>query len=217
VPPSLAELLTPDRALVFRITHRNNVPHLLANGAHCRTSPVVNPHYAEIGHPDIIDRRTTRAVPVAPGGTLADYVPFYFTPCSPMLYKIVTGHGGLRQRARSEIVILVSSFARLEQAGATVLIADRNATLEHAAIQSGRDLLASLPWKTWRVRDFKHDPDKPDKFERYQAEALVHRVMPVGALLGIIAYDQAAQVIVAQAVAHAGLSIPVHVRSHWYP
>jgi len=37
-------------------------------------------------------------------------------------------------------------------------------------------------------RDFRRDPDDPEKVERYQAEALVHRCLPLETLLGIVCY-----------------------------
>jgi hypothetical protein len=37
------------------------------------------PSFVAIGNPDLISRRKYRAVPIAPSGTLVDYVPFYFT------------------------------------------------------------------------------------------------------------------------------------------
>lgn len=49
--------------------------------------------FVTIGNPDIISRRDRRLVPVEPGGSLSDYIPFYFTPFSPMAFNIKTGHG----------------------------------------------------------------------------------------------------------------------------
>jgi len=93
----LADLLNPEKALIFRITHRDNVPHLLEHGVHCRNSPQVNPNFVDIDNPSIIDRRKTHEVGVPRGGTLADYVTFYYTPCTPMLYNIGTGYNGLQK------------------------------------------------------------------------------------------------------------------------
>ncbi len=94
--------LTPERALIFRITHIDNVAWILANGLHCNSSPVRDPNFVQIGNPDLIAKRPNRRVPIPPGGGLGDYVPFYFTPCSPMLLNIVTGHGGIARRPRRE-------------------------------------------------------------------------------------------------------------------
>src|SRR6185437_10314171 len=110
----LADILGADKALIFRITHRDNIPDILKNGLHCRNSEHVDPGFVPIGNPEIIDKRKARHVACRPGGTLADYVPFYFTPCTPMLYNIVSGHNGLKRYGRSEIVVLVSSLPRLD-------------------------------------------------------------------------------------------------------
>jgi hypothetical protein len=213
----LSEVLMLERALIFRITHRDNVPHILANGLHCQSSNVANPTFVPIGNPDIIGKRASRTVDADPGGLLVDYVPFYFTPCTPMLYNIVTGHNGATLRARAEVVVLVSSFDTMEFLGIPVVVADRNATLKFASMKSGRELLAGLPWDAWRGRNFKRDQNDPEPFERYQAEALVHRLLPPTALLSIITHDEATQGAVVQSVSDAGLAIPIHVRSHWYP
>lgn len=214
---SLAEMLSADNALIFRITHRDNVAFLLHHGVHCRNSPAVDPAFIEIGHPEIIGRRSARIVDAGPRGVLADYVPFYFTPRSPMLYNIVTGWNGLRQRSRSEVVVLLSSLDRLDKLAVPYVVADRNATLAHATIRAGRELLGGLPWADPQRSDFKHNADRPEKVECYQAEALVHRLLPIAALLAIITYDDSAKAMTEQAMTGCGISIPVKVRSHWYP
>jgi hypothetical protein len=216
VPAPFAELLTPDRALIFRITHRDNVPHLLENGVHCRNSDRVNMSFVEIGHPEIIGRRKARVVDVDPRGTLADYVPFYFTPCTPMLYNIVTGWNGLKRRARAEIVVLVSSLAILEERRIPYVLADRNAALVSAILAPGRELLPDLAWNNWQKRDFRNDPENPGKIERYQAEALVHRHLPSAGLRAIITYDKPTQVAVEQHVSDSGAGLSVRVMPSWY-
>ena len=94
--------LSPEKALIVRITRIANVPWILANGLHCRSSAAQDPDLEEIGNPDLIEKRTRRIVPVPPGGTLSDYVPFYFTPYLPMLYNIkaCTAPGFLDTRLR---------------------------------------------------------------------------------------------------------------------
>src|SRR5262245_31311594 len=80
MPKSLEEALTSEKALIFRATHRLNLPWALANGLHSRSSDLQDPNFVAIGNAEIIYRRQSRKVPIAPGGNLADYVPFYFTP-----------------------------------------------------------------------------------------------------------------------------------------
>jgi hypothetical protein len=42
--------LNPDKALIFRITHLDNVPWILDNGLHCRSSEVLDPDFVNIGN-----------------------------------------------------------------------------------------------------------------------------------------------------------------------
>jgi|SRR5579859_5261591 len=208
--------LTKERARIFRITHINNIAWLLEHGVQCRSSSLVDPNYVEIGNPDLIDKRRRRAVPIAPGGTLSDYVPFYFTPFSPMLYNIKTGYQGIRQRSMSEIAILVGSLHRLVERGVPFVFTDRHAYLQAAVFSSSLAELANLDWKSLRARDFKRDANDLSRFERYQAEALIHQQMPVDALDGIVCYGPAQVATLGAAIANGGLTIPVVAKAGWY-
>jgi hypothetical protein len=108
--------LNPEKALIWRIVHRDNLPWILDNGLHCASSDVQALQYVNIGNPDLIDKRRTRRVPIEPEGFLADYVPFYFTPFSVMMKNIHSGWS-VQQRGNDGIVILVSSLRRVEQLG----------------------------------------------------------------------------------------------------
>ena len=83
--------LTAENAYIFRITHKDNLPWILDNGVHCRKSPKQDPNFVNIGIPDLIEKRHLHPVAAPPGGTLSDYIPFYFTPLSMMAYNIYTG------------------------------------------------------------------------------------------------------------------------------
>jgi hypothetical protein len=208
--------LTPQRALIFRITHIANVPWMLANGLHCKNGNQRDPNFLEIGNPDLINKRTHRVVPIPPGGTLADYVPFYFTPCTPMLLNIKTGYNGMKQTAMRDIVILASSLHRLTDGGIQFVFTDRHAYL-NAAIFSG-DLadLDRIDWKILQARDFKRDPNDLGKMERYQAETLIHQHVPITALSGLVCYSPTQQISVKELVEAAGVDLEVFARPGWY-
>ena len=93
----MAISLNATKALIFRITHIANVPWILSNGLHSKNAEIIDPNFVQIGNSELIVKRTTRDVPVSPGGSLSDYIPFYFTPFSMMMYNMVTGYGGIRQ------------------------------------------------------------------------------------------------------------------------
>jgi len=208
--------LSPEKTLIFRITHVDNVPWLLQNGVHCRNSNQRDPNYREIGNPDLIAKRVHRSIPISPGGTLSDYIPFYFTPYSPMLLNIKTGFQGMRQTPMSEIVILVASLPKLVEHGIRFVFTDRHAYVAAAQISGDLADLPRIDWTILKSRDFKRDPERPDKAERYQAEALIHRLLPVPALLGIACHDAAGKSRLDGEVARNGVSLKVVAKPDWY-
>lgn len=178
--------LSKERAYIFRITHIDNVRWILRHGLHCRNSDEADPNFVTIGLEDLIERRHEHPVPIAPGGTLSDYIPFYFTPFSPMAYKIHTGRD-VKRVNRRDIVVLVASLRKLAAAGLPFIFSDRHAVLDYAEFFDSTELvrLDRIDWHNLRNRDFQRDNANPDKMDRYQAEALIHRHLPVGRLEGI--------------------------------
>ena len=212
----LSRSLNPGKGLIFRITHRDNLPWLLARGLHCPSAAEQDPEFIPIGKQELIDKRARRVVPMPPGGVLSDYIPFYFTPASMMLFNIVTGHGVQKQR-REDIVVLVSSLSRLQQLGLPFLFSDRHAYLANAEFSDRlEDLADFVPWALLQAKDFKRDLENPDKTDRYQAEALVHHHLPASALLGIGTYTNEARVAVSAEVAAHQLPLKVVTRPNWF-
>ena len=165
--------LNPEKALIFRIVHRDNLPWILDYGLHARNGTMFDPQYRNIGNPDLIDRRSRRAVPIRPWGTLSDYVPFYFTPFSIMMFNIKTGYGGIKHLPNEEITILVSSLQRVKELDIPFVFTNQHAYPAAAEFFSGLSELDRIDWPLLQSRNFKHDPDDPGKKERYQAEALI--------------------------------------------
>lgn len=215
--PSFNKLLTPEKGLIFRITHRSNVPWILQNGLHCPDAGLPDPGFVKIGNPELIELRRDRKVDIPPGGTLKDYVAFYFTPRSPMLLNIKTGYAGLRQRRNDEIVILVSSLHSLRQNGVAYVFTDRHAYLETARFfNHDRDLALAVDFPQLQRSDFKRDPEHPDRFERYQAEALAHRYVPTKALLGIACYTSSIKEELEATCSDLRVNLKIVHNAGWY-
>jgi len=208
--------LNPEKALIFRIIHAQNVPWVMDHGLHCRNSAIQDSNFRTIGNPDLIDKRHQRIVPVPPGGTLSDYVPFYFTPSSPMLYNLTTGFGGITQCPNEDIVVLVSSLPRLRQLRQCFVFTDCHAYAQAAQYFCDPADLKNIDWAILRNRDFKRDPDDPGKFERYQAEALVHRQVSFAALLGIVCYTDGVKLALKEQAMSRGIEIKVLCEPGWY-
>ena len=208
--------LNPTKARIFRIVHVDCVPWILRHGLHCKSSLQQDPHYVNIGSAELIGKRGTKPVPIAPGGTLSDYVPFYFTPWSIMMLNIHTGYGGVAKRANDEIVILVSSIHRLEELGLPYLFTNQHAYAAGTQYFSRRADLEQIDWPLLQSRIFKTSDADPGRQVRYQAEALVHRRVPLEALLGIGCARATVQRHLESLVAARGLTLSVKATPQWY-
>lgn len=207
------DLLNPQKALIFRILHKGNIGKVLQGGCHCRNAVGAGTGYVEIGNQELIQRRTSRAVTCAPGGTLSDYVPFYFTPYTPMLYNIKTGYG-VPQKPLKDIIILVSSLRRMAQENIPFVFSDRHAYLKTAQFSNNLDDLDRIVWPVLQARDFKRDD--LDKFEKYQAEALIYQHVPVASLVGLVCYDAETRDEIRKLAAAAKAQVEIIANRTWY-
>lgn len=207
--------LGPDTARIFRITHVHNVPWILQHGLHCKASKLVDPNFVPIGLPELIQKRATRAVPIGPGGNLSDYVPFYFTPWSVMMYNIHTGCN-VPKRPNKEIVIFVSSLHKLKELGRPFLFTNAHAYLQEAEFFEDLADLPKIDWALLNTRNFARDPEDPGKVGRYQAEALVHEHVPIAALLGIACHDPATKASLEAQVQATGSNMEIRAIPEWY-
>jgi hypothetical protein len=212
----MSKQLNVKNGFIFRIVHRANIPWMLMHGLHCQNAPISDPNNVNIGNADLIDRRRWRRVPVVPGGMLSNYVPFYFTPYTPMSLNIKTGRNGVVRRPHDEIVILVSSIHRLRESGIQFLFTDRHAYLSTANFYSDPADLDKIDWDILQRRDFQRDNEDLGKVERYQAEALVYKSMPVEALLGILCYNDAVRASLDKIIGGRGIDLRAVTRPGWY-
>lgn len=208
--------LNPVNAFIWRIVHRDNLPWLLANGIHARSSLAHDPNYVNIGNRELILRRTTRVIPIPPSGTLNDYVPFYFTPFSPMMYNIHTGRGEVTRRSNDEICILVSSLHRVARIEIPFVFSDRHAYTAMAKFSSSIGDLGVIDWPLLQARNFARSSDDPEQIERYQAEALVYKHLPIEGLIGVVCYTEQVKLSIESQCVSLGLSLDVHVLPRWY-
>ena len=110
----------------MRITHIDNIPHILKYGIVRRDSDLASPDYRSIGNESVISKRNLR--PIA--GTdlkIGDGIPFYFGPRSPMLYCIQNGCC-VNMVNKSEIIYLIIKIQDIIKNGFTAYFSDGNAS-----------------------------------------------------------------------------------------
>ncbi|MCL5961180.1 MAG: DUF4433 domain-containing protein [Chloroflexi bacterium] len=134
--------------------------------------------FTDIAHAHIKARRSQKAVPIGAGGTLCDYVPFYFAPRSPMLFAIhkdaVVGYN----RGQEGILHLVTSVEDVVRGGLPFVFTDGHAAM---AISQFFADLSSLDRVDWPLMDATYWNDTyqdGDRKRRRSAEFLVHQFVP---------------------------------------
>lgn len=133
-----------------------------------------------------------------------------------MLLNILTGYRDVVQESASDIVVLVARLPALIEAGVRCVTTDRHAFLQTARFFPGLAGLQHLDWPLLQGRDFRRDPARPDRFERYQAEALIHGSMPPSLLRGVVCATEAVRAEITALIAGEALELPVTVQQAWY-
>lgn len=172
--------INPERCYCYRITHIQNLPHVLERGLVTQTHTNASATYIRIGNPEIIDTRSNKPVKVTGYGNIGDYVPFYFTPRSVMLYNIVTGYMAplVPKRKRDEIVVIRCLIKQLttlpnwffSTGQANDSVSKHFTDLSH---------LDQIDWDSIQQSNFKKTDGDYDRPRRYQAEFLVRGKVPL--------------------------------------
>lgn len=200
------------------MTHLENLRIILRDGMY---APNVRryPDYINIGDESLIEQRGVFSVPIAPGGVLGDYVPFYFGGYSPMLLNIKTGHRGIKQRDQREIVYLCTHIDRVAQACPEYCFTDGHAKDRLTVYYNQLSDLDKVDWKAVELKYWVSTEDEPDNMRRKQAEFLVKTHVPLSCLSGIIVLDETAAEAVNTIKKEAGCDLPVYIdtkRKYYY-
>lgn len=139
---------------IYHITHVDNLAAIVAEGGLWCDREAADRGLAKVGiaHQHIKERRAKRRVPIGPGGTLDDYVPFYFAPRSPMLYSIHGGYVEGYADGQRSAVHLVSSVQAVSATGAPCVFSDGHAEMDLSDFFDDLDGLNKIDWKIMKTR-----------------------------------------------------------------
>lgn len=204
---------------VMHFTHMENLPSIVADGLVGDTAAQApGVLKVEVGEPSIKEARRRRQVDIPPGGVVADYVPFYFAPYSPMMDAISHGKVAQYQDGCAPLVYLVTTVERLLELGLDVVVSDRNARLElaefHGAVGDAWDDV--IDWSLMRSKYWGSTLEEPDRKERRMAECLSRQTVPWDAFLEVVVSNAGWKSKAERAIADVGHGTPVSVRPGWY-
>ncbi|MEW6113501.1 MAG: DUF4433 domain-containing protein [Thermodesulfobacteriota bacterium] len=204
---------------IYRIVHRDNLAGFCQCGLlHSHNHAPAEVQYHAIHDEDVQANRHARNVPCGPGGTVHDYVPFYFGYRSPMLLRLHTGRVQGYTEGQQPIVYLVSTAQAVAEAQQQFVFTDGHGLARYTRWFDSLDNLNEVPWDTVYARQWNDTVDHPDRQRRKQAEFLVHTTCPWNLLIEIGVLSEAMRQWVAGVLAaHPQAHQPaIHIRREWY-
>lgn len=201
---------------LYHFTHQNNLESILAAGGLQCDSAMAGHSHAVVGNRDIKTRRKYRPVSVPPHGVVADYVPFYFAPRSPMLFLIHNGNVPECEYGQEDVVYFCATVEEVV-AECAFCYTDRNAARSIAGFFNDvEEMEGVVDMPLMSERYWGNSPDDLDRVDRRMAEFLVHRFFPWSLVKGIGVYGQGNSRYVQSVLDRNGQATPIEILRDWY-
>ena len=176
----------------FRMTHINNIPHILKYGIVKSTSPNRSESYTSIGDPQVISARKSKIVNNI---NIYDCIPFYFGPRTPMLYVIQNGYNGVVKTTPDKIVYCVVRLDVLIRDKVECFFSDGHALNGLTKFYTNENLpnidsiisyvdVSAVWWNSESDIDLKR---------RKEAELLLLHDLPIDKVSGFVVYNEEAK------------------------
>jgi hypothetical protein len=198
---------------VYRITPIQNLEHNLRNGLHCKRANRIDNGFVTIGSKDVINRRDKAIVKCFPDTVVNDYVPFYFSYRTPMLYNIITGYG-VPAVPQGDIVYLCCRLNELATDTFQWCYTNGNAAIAITKFYNTiENIDENIDWHSIETNDFRDenaDGDE-DRVRKKHAEFLVKSYVSVEYIKAIIVLTEEKGKEVKDILAKLGLTIEVRI------
>lgn len=204
---------------IMHFTHVSNLPGILAAGCLAADSLVDRASALRVEAADLEVKaiRKRCKIPVTPFGFVADYVPFYFAPRSPMLFTLAKGGVPGYTDGQDPLIYLVSSVVSVASVGLACLFSDGNCASTVTRFFADLALLDSVvDWEVMYARMWANTPADTDRRRRRMAEFLVHGRVPIACVSGIVVRRETMREQVERTLAASRALVPVWVRPWWY-
>jgi hypothetical protein len=203
---------------VFRIVPIQNLEYLLRDGLYCKNANKNDEGFVSIGSQEIITQRDTRIVKCFPDTVVNDYVTFYFSVRTPMLFNIKTGRG-VPASLQKDIIYFCCKLSELVTDDFQWCYTNGNAAQAISKFFKKLDNIESeVDWvsiKTTDFRDENADGDE-DRIRKKHAEFLVKNHVPVHYIKEIAVFNQSVKEQVEKILKDRKLSIEVKVKTDFY-
>lgn len=208
----------PQPTPVYRLIHISNLSKMLAQGGiHAPSHPPEGGHeYRAIHNIDIQKIRRARPIPCEPGGTVHDYVAFYFGPRSPMLLQLHTGQVENYNEGQDPLIYAVSTVEEIIRAKLDFVFSDGHGIAAYTQWFQDINDLDKVDWDMVYADYWADTVEDMDRQRRKQAEFLVYRFCPWRVIRRIGVINDAVKQSLERIFARHNLSVPVEIRRQWY-
>ncbi|KDC48460.1 type II toxin-antitoxin system toxin DNA ADP-ribosyl transferase DarT [Pseudoalteromonas fuliginea] len=198
---------------IYHFTHISNLSSLISSGGViCKngvdSSSII---YRSAAYDSVQGHREIFKVPVAPGGLIHDYVPFYFNSRSPMLFAV--HRGNIPGVSMSEVVFFKTTAQTIEGAGKLFVFTDGHGIMDLTDYYNNLNELSEVPWD---VVNAKYWTNFVDGRRLRQSEFLVHSKLDWELIETIGVYNQIMKDRVEGLIQHLVHKPSVEIKLSWY-
>jgi ssDNA thymidine ADP-ribosyltransferase DarT-like protein len=195
----------------------DNLETDLTNGLYSKMNAPVDPNRKVIGNAEVISERDKRVVHCYAGTVVNNYVPFYFSVRTPMLFNIYSGYG-VKKVHQSKIVYLCVPLLDVAIDNFQWCFTDGNAAKRITTYFTSLDGIDSIDWHSITSTDFKHDnaDGDEDRIRKKHSEFLVKDFVPSNLIKGIVVYNEQAKTKVKSITQKLGLEIEPRIVGGFY-
>lgn len=184
----------PNNIQLYRMTHIDNIPHIIQYGITHRNSMYANHDYVSIGDQSLIGVRSVNSHVIhGKEVVLGDCIPFYFGTRMPMLYVIQHGYNWVpRAISPADIIYVVVSLNSLMQDVKVYYFTDGHPTNTMTKFYDNSDidhLLDLVDMNAVQAKYWNDDPSVSDVKRRKQAEFLSTEDVAPKHILGYGCYN----------------------------
>lgn len=181
------------KTFLFRMTHIENIPHILQYGITHAASVNANSAFVPIGDGSLI--ATRNSFRLNNGRRLGEYIPFYFGKRTPMLYVVQKGFNMVATTPAEKIVYCVTSVQKIIDVGLDFVFTDGHAVDGFSSQYNAADIenIEKVLDKNAINAKYWTDENDLDKKRRKEAEFLVAGDIAPQAILGFVTYNQKAK------------------------
>lgn len=207
---------------IYHFTHVDNIEAIFSSGhLACDMTAREGLARTEVGDPAIKESRRRRPVLAGPRGQVGDYVPIYYAPRSPMMFRIACDHRDSKPNCYPggdrPLVYLVTRIGSAVDGASGWVGTDGNAATATTEFTADlQELEQMVDWALMTAERWNNTAEDMDRQRRRQAEFLVHQRLDAQLIQWVGVHDDHHHSRVQALLAGHPLAERIIVRPGWY-